>query len=376
LSALPEDERRQRVLELVRAHAAAILGHPGPEAVDPDRAFLEMGFDSVAALGLRNRLKPDIGLTIPATAVFEHPSARALTTRLLAELDSRSTVTATDGGAGEPSLDSPAAMFREAFRSGRLDQGVALLQAVAALRPTHTSPVEPETLPPLVKLAEGPRKPGLFCFPSPGVGGAHQFARLAANLNGILDVTAVPLPGYAETESLPASFATVVEGCAAQIRLAAADEPFALAGYSAGGLFAHAVARHLEDSGTGPSAVVLLDTYHPDTEGMADLRNQMLAGVFEREAVFGPFSSARLSALMWYGGLMEGHQVEDIAAPVLFVRPREWAGHAETAATADWRASWDTAHTVSEVDGSHLTLIEEQAPQAAEAITAWLTSLH
>ncbi|GHB61361.1 hypothetical protein GCM10010306_063810 [Streptomyces umbrinus] len=376
LSALPEDERRQRVLELVRAHAAAILGHPGPEAVDPDRAFLEMGFDSVAALGLRNRLKPDIGLTIPATAVFEHPSPRALTTRLLAELDSRSTVTATDGGAGEPSLDSPAAMFREAFRSGRLDQGVALLQAVAALRPTHTSPVEPETLPPLVKLAEGPRKPGLFCFPSPGVGGAHQFARLAANLNGILDVTAVPLPGYAETESLPASFATVVEGCAAQIRLAAADEPLALAGYSAGGLFAHAVARHLEESGTGPSAVVLLDTYHPDTEGMADLRNQMLAGVFEREAVFGPFSSARLSALMWYGGLMEGHQVEDIAAPVLFVRPREWAGHAETAATADWRASWDTAHTVSEVDGSHLTLIEEQAPQAAEAITAWLTSLH
>ncbi len=376
LFALPEDERRRRVLELVRAHAAAILGHPGPEAVDPDRPFLEMGFDSVAALGLRNRLKPDLGLTVPATAVFEHPSPRALTSRLLAELGGRSTAAATiDGEAGEASLDSPAAMFREAFRNGRLDQGVALLQAVAALRPTHSSPVDPRNLPPLVKLAQGPAGPGLFCFPSPGVGGAHQFARLAANLNGILDVTAVPLPGYAATESLPTSFGTAVEGCAEQIRLAAADEPFALAGYSAGGLFAHAVARHLEDSGTGPSAVVLLDTYHPDTEGMADLRNQMLAGVFEREAVFGPFSSARLSALMWYGGLMEGHRVEDIAAPVLFVRPREWAGRAETAATTDWRASWDTAHTVSEVDGSHLTLIEEQAPQAAGVITAWLASL-
>ncbi|MFC8820150.1 alpha/beta fold hydrolase [Streptomyces rochei] len=208
------------------------------------------------------------------------------------------------------------------------------------------------------------------------MGGAHQFLRIAGALRGKRDVSAVPLPGFADNESLPATFATVVEGCAQQIRAAAGDKPYVLLGYSAGGIFAHATARFLEQTGTGPRAVVLLDTYHPKTEGLVGLIAQMFAGLFEKEALFGPFTNARLTAMAWYGQLMEDCDLDGITAPILFARPRDWAGDADTTTATDaWRTSWDTAHTVVDVEGDHLTMVESMAHRTAEVIDDWLTSL-
>ncbi|MFF2721606.1 SDR family NAD(P)-dependent oxidoreductase [Streptomyces sp. NPDC058011] len=77
-AALGEAERRTAVLALVRSTVAAVLGHPDPEAVAPDRAFKEAGFDSLSGVELRNQLSAATGLRIPATAVFDHPSPAAL----------------------------------------------------------------------------------------------------------------------------------------------------------------------------------------------------------------------------------------------------------------------------------------------------------
>ncbi len=84
LGALPETGRRRAVTDLVREHAAAVLGHDSPNALPADRAFRDVGFDSITAVELRNRLRSATGLSLPATLVFDHPSPAALADQLLA----------------------------------------------------------------------------------------------------------------------------------------------------------------------------------------------------------------------------------------------------------------------------------------------------
>ncbi|MGW8066921.1 SDR family NAD(P)-dependent oxidoreductase, partial [Streptomyces ziwulingensis] len=83
---LPADERTGLMTDLVRTHAAFVLGHPGPEAVAPDRNFRDLGFDSLTAIELPNRLALATGLRLPATTVYDYPTAQALAEHLVAEL--------------------------------------------------------------------------------------------------------------------------------------------------------------------------------------------------------------------------------------------------------------------------------------------------
>ncbi|MEV7008659.1 type I polyketide synthase [Streptosporangium sp. NPDC051022] len=85
LAGLPEAERDRIVLEWVRTHIAAVLGHDGSDAIDPRRAFSEIGFDSLAAVDLRNRLNQATGLRLPATLIFDYPTPQALAGHILAQ---------------------------------------------------------------------------------------------------------------------------------------------------------------------------------------------------------------------------------------------------------------------------------------------------
>ncbi|WP_405145060.1 SDR family NAD(P)-dependent oxidoreductase [Sphaerisporangium sp. NBC_01403] len=86
LAAMAEAEARGHLADLVRSHVAAVLAHGSVENVGVDRAFNELGFDSLTGVELRNRLNGDTGLRLPATLVFDHPNVTALTDYLFRTL--------------------------------------------------------------------------------------------------------------------------------------------------------------------------------------------------------------------------------------------------------------------------------------------------
>ncbi|WP_373865696.1 SDR family NAD(P)-dependent oxidoreductase [Streptomyces acidiscabies] len=86
VAALPDTDRERALTELVREQVAIVLAHPTPGAIELDRAFHELGFDSLTSLELRNRLSTATGIRLPATLVFDHPTAKALVNHLRAQL--------------------------------------------------------------------------------------------------------------------------------------------------------------------------------------------------------------------------------------------------------------------------------------------------
>ncbi|NEW71127.1 type I polyketide synthase [Streptomyces rhizosphaericus] len=86
LAALPVAEQRRTLLNLVLTHAAAALGHSDPGRIQTERGFLELGFDSLTAIELRNRLTAVTGLRLPTTLIFDHPNPAALAVHLHTEL--------------------------------------------------------------------------------------------------------------------------------------------------------------------------------------------------------------------------------------------------------------------------------------------------
>ncbi|HKI43213.1 MAG TPA: SDR family NAD(P)-dependent oxidoreductase, partial [Mycobacterium sp.] len=94
LEGLPDEEQHAVLLDLVRSHIATVLGNASPESIDPDRAFQELGFDSLTAVEMRNRLKSATGLALSPTLIFDYPNSAALAGYIHRELVGTSEQTA------------------------------------------------------------------------------------------------------------------------------------------------------------------------------------------------------------------------------------------------------------------------------------------
>ncbi|MEZ3183261.1 KR domain-containing protein, partial [Streptomyces pimonensis] len=109
LAELTEAERERVLLDLVLGHVAVVLGHSSAGAVAPDRAFRELGFDSLSAVELRNRLGAATELRLPATLVFDYPTPEAVAGYLGTELAGTPVVTATPRAVAA-AIDEPIAI--------------------------------------------------------------------------------------------------------------------------------------------------------------------------------------------------------------------------------------------------------------------------
>ncbi|WP_396276667.1 type I polyketide synthase [Kitasatospora xanthocidica] len=115
LAGVSAAERERVLLELVRRLTAEVLGHRGPEAVEPRKGFLELGFDSLTAVELRNRLGGATGLPLPATLLFDHPDPVALAALLAGRL------APVEDTAGEPDVFAGLDALEAALTDAGLD---------------------------------------------------------------------------------------------------------------------------------------------------------------------------------------------------------------------------------------------------------------
>ncbi|KQH79052.1 polyketide synthase [Mycobacterium gordonae] len=86
LHTLPPEQRQRALTELISTSAATVLGHSSAVDIDGQRAFQELGFDSLTAVELRNRLKAATGLTLSPTLIFDYPTPAALAEYLADQL--------------------------------------------------------------------------------------------------------------------------------------------------------------------------------------------------------------------------------------------------------------------------------------------------
>ncbi|TDC59248.1 SDR family NAD(P)-dependent oxidoreductase, partial [Micromonospora sp. KC207] len=155
LAGMPPHKRAPALLDLVRSQVAALLGYPDSADIPVERAFLDLGFDSLAAVGMRNKLTLLTGLNLSASLVFDYPNPRALAEHLGAQLlpEPEPAVEAVDPVDVRQMLASiPLDRLRDA---GLLDSLLKLAGAPAAPHHPTTTSIDDMDSEELINLAIG-----------------------------------------------------------------------------------------------------------------------------------------------------------------------------------------------------------------------------
>ncbi|MFF8104485.1 beta-ketoacyl synthase N-terminal-like domain-containing protein [Streptomyces sp. NPDC016640] len=382
LDTLGAAERQQALRDLVVAHTAELLGHRDQSEVDPERGFLELGFDSLIGIELRRKLSEATGLQLPASIVYDSGSPEGLTAWLGTELSAQGGGPAVHGAAaagGQAENDSLERLFLDGLARGKTREAQRMLATVAALRPTFEATAELEDLPWPVTLAEGPAPVRLVCVSAPTAnGGVHQYATLSGHFRGRRDVAALPLVGFATGEALPAGPEPAARVIAESALQAADGHPFVLVGHSSGGSLAYAAAGVLESTwGIRPEAVILLDTLsiqHKSDEGV-DYSGMMKFNFTQVDDSPVRLTNSRLSAMGRWMVLLNALDVHPTTAPVLEIKCTR--ALIEGVPAPDGEQLYEPlvpAATVRPVDADHLSLIREDSGKAAELMEEWLTA--
>ncbi|MFF7794496.1 SDR family NAD(P)-dependent oxidoreductase [Streptomyces sp. NPDC007991] len=388
LASMAPGEREPALVELVRGDVAAVLGYPDAETLPAGKSLADLGFDSLTAVQIRNRLSTALKLRLSAAVVFEHRTAEELARHLLGLLDDEpapETAEAADA-AGATGPERPAhtlsSLFRTVSAAGQPVAAMHLLVTASWALPAFTAAQGREhALPPIRRSSgrSGSGRPTVVYVPAyhPSVASdGGDFPRFHRALQDDLEVLEFPHPGIGAGAAVPQDRHALARTQAESVLRHVGDGPFVVVGRSAGGNVAHVVAHELEAMGRAPAGLVLLDTYHisPDNSGKDWLLSLAAPPAQDtgQPLVAGDDDSA-LAAIGAYNRIFLGWDPEPVATPTLLVRAlRPTPAMAASAGADDWRTSWPAAHDVVDVPGDHLTMMREHARTTASAIRTWI----
>jgi acyl transferase domain-containing protein/NADPH:quinone reductase-like Zn-dependent oxidoreductase/acyl carrier protein len=375
LRQLDADGQDSLLRDLVVNYAAGLLGHPDASAIDPERGFLELGFDSLIAVELRNKLSELVDLRLQTSVIFDSRTPAGLARWLRTQL-AETVAAPSPGRVAAPTSEGETLkdIFFNAVRADRMPEAMRMLAAAAKTRPSFHNPAELEELSEPVTLAEGPGTPRLICIAAPGAtGGVHQYARLSAHFRGERHVSALPLMGFASGEALPATPEAAVRILAESALHASEGEPFVLVGHSSAGALAYLAANHLTNTwGIRPAAVIMLDTL-AFSYGGAQAADFQQVGKYYFADIDSPtvsLDTARLTAMAHWQYTVEEIKPEPPTVPTLLLQ----CGRLADGTPLDTTEPPVQADKVIVIDADHLSLAQEDSETTASTMREWLTT--
>lgn len=384
------DEQLAAAIEVVCEHAAAVLGRDGAAGLDAGQAFADSGFNSLSAVELRNRLTAVTAVTLPATAIFDHPTPTELAQYLITQIDGHGSSAAAAANPAER-IDALTDLFLQACDAGRDADGWKMVALASNTRERMSSPVRNNVSKNVALLADGISDVVVICIPTLTVlSDQREYRDIANAMTGRHSVYSLTLPGFDSSDALPQNADMIVETVSnAIIDVVGGSCRFVLSGYSSGGVLAYALCSHLSvKHQRNPLGVALIDTYLPSqianpsmNEGFSpnDTGKGLSREVIRVARMLNRLTATRLTAAATYAAIFQVWEPGRSMAPVLNIVAKDRIATVENLREERinrWRtAAAEAAYSVAEVPGDHFGMMSTSSEAIATEIHDWISGL-
>lgn len=384
------DEQLAAAIEVVCEHAAAVLGRDGAAGLDAGQAFADSGFNSLSAVELRNRLTAVTAVTLPATAIFDHPTPTELAQYLITQIDGHGSSAAAAANPAER-IDALTDLFLQACDAGRDADGWKMVALASNTRERMSSPVRNNVSKNVALLADGISDVVVICIPTLTVlSDQREYRDIANAMTGRHSVYSLTLPGFDSSDALPQNADMIVETVSnAIIDVVGGSCRFVLSGYSSGGVLAYALCSHPSvKHQRNPLGVALIDTYLPSqianpsmNEGFSpnDTGKGLSREVIRVARMLNRLTATRLTAAATYAAIFQAWEPGRSMAPVLNIVAKDRIATVENLREERinrWRtAAAEAAYSVAEVPGDHFGMMSTSSEAIATEIHDWISGL-
>lgn len=384
------DEQLAAAIEVVCEHAAAVLGRDGAAGLDAGQAFADSGFNSLSAVELRNRLTAVTAVTLPATAIFDHPTPTELAQYLITQIDGHGSSAAAAANPAER-IDALTDLFLQACDAGRDADGWKMVALASNTRERMSSPVRNNVSKNVALLADGISDVVVICIPTLTVlSDQREYRDIANAMTGRHSVYSLTLPGFDSSDALPQNADMIVETVSnAIIDVVGGSCRFVLSGYSSGGVLAYALCSHLSvKHQRNPLGVALIDTYLPSqianpsmNEGFSpnDTGKGLSREVIRVARMLNRLTATRLTAAATYAAIFQAWEPGRSMAPVLNIVAKDRIATVENLREERINrrrtAAAEAAYSVAEVPGDHFGMMSTSSEAIATEIHDWISGL-